>query len=132
MWDLVEGYAADGFGKRVAEERGAVIAHRVALVFLVAVADADGVIRVTVADECDDLSETVFLGDERLIVGDDLEAGLGELVDGILDFHVDFCLKVSVAVVASMPMTLRKFLRMVNTECEIICALSTNHQSSAT
>jgi len=32
---------------------------------------------------------------------------------------VDFCLKVLVAVVASMPTTLRKFLRIVNTNAKL-------------
>ena len=74
---------------------------------------------MTVADEGDDLSETVFLGNERVAVSADFKTGFGELVDGVLDFHVDFGLKVSVAVVASMPKTLRKFLRIVNTNAKL-------------
>ena len=81
------GDAADGLGERVAEEGGAVVGHAVALVFLVAVADAGGVIGVTVADKGDDPLVAFFLGNERVAVGADFKAGLGELVDGVLDFH---------------------------------------------
>jgi len=45
---------------------------------------------------------------------------------------VDFVLKVSVAAVASMQTTLRKFLRIVNTQCEVIFALFVNNEFSAT